>query len=51
MMKGVPYGDYAAALNDHPIARTGKLADLRHNSDLSRVEKVCKVTKFLLPEE
>ncbi len=33
----VPYFDYVAALKDNPIARAVKLADLAHNSDLSRL--------------
>ena len=33
----VPYMDYVAAVKPNPIARTVKLADLRHNSDLSRL--------------
>ena len=36
----VPYLDYVAKLKDNPIARAVKLADLRHNSDLSRLEVV-----------
>ncbi|MBR5284611.1 MAG: GTP pyrophosphokinase [Clostridia bacterium] len=34
----VPYMDYVAAIGSHPIARAVKLADLRHNSDLSRLD-------------
>lgn len=34
-----PYFDYVAALKDNPIARAVKLADLRHNSDLSRLDE------------
>ena len=34
---GVPYMEYVAALADDPVARKVKLADLRHNSDLSRL--------------
>lgn len=37
---GVPYLDYVAALKRNPIARAVKLADLRHNSDLSRLDRV-----------
>lgn len=33
----VPYLDYVMALKNNPIARQVKLADLRHNSDLSRL--------------
>ncbi len=36
--KDVPYMDYVQALKDDPIARAVKLADLRHNSDLSRLD-------------
>lgn len=35
--KAVPYLDYVRALKDNPIARQVKLADLAHNSDLSRI--------------
>ena len=31
-----PYEDYIEAIKQNPIARAVKLADLRHNSDLSR---------------
>ena len=33
----VPYFDYVTALKGNPIARTVKLADLRHNSDPTRL--------------
>ncbi|MCC8074898.1 MAG: GTP pyrophosphokinase [Clostridiales bacterium] len=36
----VPYLDYVRALSENPIARAVKMADLRHNSDLSRLETV-----------
>ena len=36
----VPYDDYVRALAPHPIARAVKIADLRHNSDLSRLDTV-----------
>lgn len=36
----VPYLEYVAKLKDNPIARTVKLADLRHNSDISRLDEV-----------
>ena len=36
----VPYLDYVAKIKDNTIARTVKLADLRHNSDLSRLNCV-----------
>ena len=34
----VPYLDYVAGLKGNPIARRVKLADLRHNSDLTRLD-------------
>ena len=36
--KAVPYLDYVAKLKENRIARTVKLADLRHNSDLTRLD-------------
>lgn len=36
----VPYMDYVAKLKDNHVARAVKLADLRHNSDLSRLDIV-----------
>ena len=36
---GVPYMEYIAKIKENPIARTVKLADLAHNSDLSRLKK------------
>ena len=36
----VSYEDYVAGLKDDPIARRVKLADLRHNSDMSRLDTV-----------
>ena len=35
-----PYLDYVARLKQNPVARTVKLADLRHNSDLTRLDTV-----------
>ena len=35
----VPYFDYVRAISANPIARQVKLADLAHNSDLSRMEQ------------
>lgn len=35
-----PYFDYVAALKANLIARTVKLADLRHNSDLTRLDVI-----------
>ena len=37
---GVDYMDYVAEIKKNPIARVVKLADLRHNSDLTRLEVV-----------
>ena len=36
----VEYMDYVKAIKPNPIAKAVKLADLRHNSDLSRMEVV-----------
>lgn len=36
----VPYMEYVARLKSNPIARSVKLADLTHNSDLSRLPVV-----------
>ena len=36
----LPYLDYVARIRENPIARAVKLADLRHNSDLSRLDQV-----------
>ncbi len=38
--KAVPYLDYVAAIKFNPIARAVKLADLRHNSDVTRLDMV-----------
>ena len=37
---GVPYMDYVAKIKANPIARAVKLADLAHNSDLTRLDTV-----------
>ena len=37
---GVPYMDYVEQIKTNPIAKTAKLADLRHNSDMTRLEVV-----------
>ena len=35
--KGAPYFDYVRRIRDNPIARAVKLADLRHNTDRTRL--------------
>jgi (p)ppGpp synthase/HD superfamily hydrolase len=40
----VEYMDYVRAVKDNPIARAVKLADLRHNSDLTRLDTVDEKT-------
>ena len=37
---GVPYMEYVAANRKNPNATAVKLADLRHNSDLTRLDRV-----------
>ena len=37
---GVAYMDYVAMIKNNPIAKAVKLADLKHNSDLSRLDVV-----------
>ncbi|MBR4934103.1 MAG: GTP pyrophosphokinase [Clostridia bacterium] len=36
----VEYMDYVARIKDNPIAKAVKLADLKHNSDTSRLDSV-----------
>ena len=36
----VPYMEYVKALSVNPIAKAVKLADLRHNSDLTRINVI-----------
>ncbi len=38
--EGIPYLTYVAEIKKNPIARAVKLADLQHNSDLSRLDIV-----------
>ena len=38
--ENVPYLDYVAKLKYNPIARQVKLADLKHNSDLTRLDRI-----------
>lgn len=42
--KDEPYLEYVARVKDNPIARTVKLADLRHNSDETRLEGASEET-------
>lgn len=37
---GMPYMEYVAKIKENPIAKAVKLADLEHNSDLSRLDIV-----------
>ncbi len=37
---GVDYMDYVAKIKENPIAKAVKLADLRHNSDLTRLDTI-----------
>ncbi len=46
--KGVPYLEYVAKLKNNPIARAVKVADLRHNSDLSRLDEMDEKAKSRL---
>ncbi|MBO7251978.1 MAG: bifunctional (p)ppGpp synthetase/guanosine-3',5'-bis(diphosphate) 3'-pyrophosphohydrolase [Oscillospiraceae bacterium] len=46
--KDVPYMDYVAKIKDNPIAKAVKLADLTHNSDLSRLDFVDDKSKARL---
>ncbi len=43
--KSVPYLDYVAKIRGNRIARTVKLADLRHNSDLTRLDEIDEETR------
>lgn len=38
--KSVLYEDYVAAIKPNPLARAVKIADLTHNSDLTRIDVV-----------
>ena len=35
--ESIPYLDYVAAIKSNPLAKRVKVADLRHNSDLTRI--------------
>ena len=43
--KNVPYLDYVAKIKDNPIAKAVKLADLAHNSDLTRLDVIDEKTR------
>lgn len=36
----VPYMEYVHKISNHPIATKVKIADLKHNSDLSRLDEI-----------
>lgn len=38
--KSVPYMDYVSEIAKNPIAKAVKLADLKHNSDLTRLDNI-----------
>ena len=38
--KNVPYEEYVLKIKENSIARKVKLADLKHNSDLTRLERI-----------
>ena len=38
--KSVPYMEYVAKIKENPVAKAVKLADLAHNSDLSRLNSI-----------
>ena len=42
--KDEPYLDYVRRVSENPIAKTVKLADLRHNSDQTRLENADEAT-------
>lgn len=42
--ESVPYMGYVAKIKTNPIAKAVKLADLRHNSDISRLDTVDEKT-------
>ncbi|WP_308545011.1 HD domain-containing protein [uncultured Sneathia sp.] len=43
--KNVPYMDYVAKIKDNELARKVKIADLTHNSDLSRLKEITEKDK------
>lgn len=43
--KSVPYMDYVKEIKKNPIAAKVKLADLKHNSDLTRLNEIDEKAK------
>ena len=43
--EAVPYVEYVAKVKENPVARAVKLADLHHNSDLTRLDFVDEKAK------
>ena len=43
--KATPYMDYIAAIANNPIARTVKIADLKHNMDTTRLDVIDEKTE------
>lgn len=41
--EAVPYMEYVKNIKNNPIAKTVKLADLKHNSDLTRLDTVDEI--------
>lgn len=48
--EGVDYFDYVRALRRNPVARRVKLADLAHNSDMTRYDGCPEVTEDMRSE-
>ena len=40
--KSIPYMDYVEKIKSNPIAKAVKLADLNHNSDITRLDCISK---------
>ena len=41
----VPYMDYVAKIKENPVAKAVKLADLAHNSDITRLDVIDEKAK------
>lgn len=39
----VPYMEYVVKIKTNPIAKAVKLADLKHNSDMSRLDRITQI--------